>query len=132
MLAPSSPATLRLFNLARSEANALGHNWVGCEHLLLGLLHEDGGDAARCLAEEGISLGDARAEVVRQIGRREQAVTTISPLSPGAERVLEASEKEAALGGDPHVEPMHLLYALLGEFEGVHISVLRKLHRGSE
>ena len=116
-----------IVNQARSESNSLGHDWLGCEHLLLGLLHQHD-PAAGELAAEGIAVEDARAEVVRIVGARNEPTTTIAPFTRDAERVMEAAEREASLDDSAEVEPMHLLHALLAEPDGTHITVLKRLH----
>jgi hypothetical protein len=106
-----------IVNEARFESNSLGHDWFGCEHLLLGLLHLDD-PAAQGLTAHGITLDDARAEVVRLVGARAEPTTTVAPFTRDAERVMEAAGREASLDNRTAVEPMHLLHALLAESDG--------------
>jgi ATP-dependent Clp protease ATP-binding subunit ClpC len=113
----------RIVNQARFESNSLGHDWLGCEHLLLGLLHQDD-PAARQLTAEGITVEDTRAEVVRIVGARDEPTSTIAPFTRDAERVMEAAERQASLDDSAHVEPLHLLQALLADPDGTHIAVL--------
>jgi ATP-dependent Clp protease ATP-binding subunit ClpA len=127
MPVPLSRPMFMIFNQARSESNSLGHDWLGCEHLLLGLLHQDD-PAARELTAEGIALEDARAEVVRIVGVRNEPNTTIAPLTRDAERVIEAAQREASLDDSAQVQPMHLLHALLAEPDGTHLAVLKRLY----
>ncbi len=123
-----SRETLRVLNLARSEASELGHDWVGCEHLMLGLLHEEGGEVGGELHRRGIFLGEVRAEVARLAGPRKERITTFRPFTPRARRVLEAAEREAALASSEQVEPMHLLRALAEEWDGAHVVALRNVY----
>jgi len=117
-----------IVDYARSDSNALGHDWLGCEHLLLGLLHQDD-PAARLLASDGITLDNARAELVRTVGRRHEPTSRASPFTDDAKRVMEAAEREAALDNSDYVEPMHLLHALVAEPDGTHITVLKRLRQ---
>lgn len=126
MLLPSSRGMLVIVNQARSESNSLGHDWLGCEHLLLGLLNVDD-PAVRELTADGITVDDARAEVVRVIGAGAERTTAIAPFTTGAERVMEAAEREASLDNSAQVQPVHLLHALLAEPDGTHITVLKRL-----
>jgi ATP-dependent Clp protease ATP-binding subunit ClpC len=118
-----------IVNDARSESNALGHDWLGCEHLLLGLLHRDN-PAGQELASDGVTLDNVRAELIRTVGRRGEPTTTVSPFTMAAERVMDSAERGAALDNSEHVEPTHLLHALLLEPDGTHITVLKRLRQG--
>jgi ATP-dependent Clp protease ATP-binding subunit ClpC len=121
-----------VLNLARAEADALGHNWVGCEHLLLALLHDQESEFTRECADAGITLETTRAELERMAGPRDKPITTVIPSSPRLNRVLEQAER-AALSRSETLDPDHLLEALFAEDQhAAFLIALRNVHRRSQ
>jgi prophage maintenance system killer protein len=116
--------------LTQEEARLLNHNYVGTEHLLLGLLRERNGVAAKALASLGISLAAVRAQVEEIIGRGERGPTGHIPFTPRAKKVLELSLREALQLGHNYIGTEHILLGLLREGEGVAAQVLVKLGAG--
>jgi ATP-dependent Clp protease ATP-binding subunit ClpA len=116
--------------LAQEEARELGHNYIGTEHLLLGLFREDGGISARVLVSLGVTLEGARAQVVEMVGGGEDVVHGQIPFTPRAKRVLELSLREALSLGHNHIGPEHILLGLTRETEGVAMRIL--LARGAD
>ena len=110
--------------LAQDEARILRHNYIGTEHLLLGLLREDEGLAGRVLVDLGISLEDVRAQVARIIGAGDEAATGQIPFTPRAKKVLELSLREAMALGHNYIGTEHILLGLLRENEGVAVRIL--------
>lgn len=110
--------------LAQDEARALRHNYIGTEHVLLGLLREDEGVAARVLKELGITLDGARAQVAEIIGRGEEETTGQVPFTPRAKKVLELSLREALSIGHNYIGTEHVLLGLARETEGVGARIL--------
>jgi hypothetical protein len=113
--------------LAQGEARILKHNYIGTEHLLLGLLREDAGSAASTLKAHGLSVEQVRAQVVRIIGSGEEAASGQIPFTPRAKKVLELSLREALTLGHDYIGTGHLLLGLLSEKEGVAVHVLTDL-----
>jgi hypothetical protein len=111
-------------HLAQEEARLLNHNYVGTEHLLLGLLHEGEGVAARALESLDISLEGARAQVEEIIGRGQTTPAGHIPFTPRAKKVLELSLREALQLGHNYIGTEHLLLGLVREGEGVAAQVL--------
>ncbi|KAL1533226.1 ATP-dependent Clp protease ATP-binding subunit ClpA CD4B, chloroplastic-like [Salvia divinorum] len=109
------------------EARRLGHNFVGTEQILLGLIGEGTGLAAKTLKAIGIHLKDARIEVEKIIGRGSGFVPVELPFTPRAKRVLELSLEEAPQLGHNYIAPEHLLLGLLREGDGVAARVLENL-----
>ncbi len=118
---------IKVIMLAQEEARRLNHNFVGTEQLLLGLIGEGTGVAAKVLKSMGISLKDARTEIERIIGRGSGFVTVEIPFTPRAKRVLELSLEEARQLGHNHIGTEHLLLGLIQEGEGVAARVLENL-----
>jgi ATP-dependent Clp protease ATP-binding subunit ClpA len=114
----------RVVHLAQEEARLLRHNYVGTEHLLLGLLYEGEGIAARALGSLGISLEAVRARVEEIIGRGQTTPSGHIPFTPRAKKVLELSLREALQFGHNYIGTEHLLLGLLREGEGVAAQVL--------
>ncbi|KKM12744.1 Clp protease ClpX [Clostridiales bacterium PH28_bin88] len=119
--------TQRVLNLAAEEAVGLGHPAVGTEHLLLGLLKEGEGVAARALTNLGVDLGRMREEVVKVIGRGDAEPKEQIGLTPRAKMVLELANDEARRQGVNYVGTEHLLLGLIREGEGVAARVLTNL-----
>ncbi len=113
--------------LAQEEARRLNHNYVGTEHILLGLLHEERGAAARALAALDVGLEAVRQQVEQIIGTGAHAPPGHIPFTPRAKRVLELSLREALLLGDDYIGTEHILLGLLREGEGVAPQVLVRL-----
>ena len=111
--------------LAQDEARRLGHDHIGTEHLLLGLLREEGGLAARVLEGVGITLGEARQEVLRAVGRGEVAPTGQIPFTPGGKKALELALREAVALGHNYIGTEHILLGVLRADDGVASTVLR-------
>jgi ATP-dependent Clp protease ATP-binding subunit ClpA len=112
---------------AQEEAASLNHNYIGTEHLLLGLLHEGRGAAARALASAGIALLPVRGEVEVIIGRGQQAPAGHIPFTPRSKKCLELSLREALELGHDYIGTGHLLLGLISEGDGVAITVLDRL-----
>jgi ATP-dependent Clp protease ATP-binding subunit ClpA len=113
--------------LAQEEARLLNHNYIGTEHLLLGLVRERGGVAARALASLGIGLVEVQQQVAEIIGRGQRPPSGHIPFTPRAKKVLELSAREADALGHSYVSTEHLLLGLLREGEGVAVQVLVRL-----
>jgi ATP-dependent Clp protease ATP-binding subunit ClpC len=112
---------------AQEEAASLDHNYIGTEHLLLGLLHEGQGAAARALTSADIALAPARAEVEVIIGRGTQTPSGHIPFTPRAKKCLELSLRESLALGHDYIGTGHLLLGLISEGRGVAITVLNTL-----
>lgn len=117
----------RVVVLAQDEAKMLNHNYIGTEHLLLGLIHEGEGVAARALEQMGISLEAVREQVVEIIGHGQSEPTGHIPFTPRAKKVLELSLREALQMSHPYIGTEHILLGLIREGEGVAAQVLIKL-----
>jgi ATP-dependent Clp protease ATP-binding subunit ClpA len=117
----------RVVVLAQDEARRLDHNYIGTEHLLLGLIHEGDGVAAKALESLGISLDDVRQQVEEIIGRGQQAPSGHIPFTPRAKKVLELSLRESKLLGHNYIGTEHILLGLIHEGDGVAAQVLVKL-----
>ena len=110
--------------LAQDEARDLRHPHIGTEHLLLGLLREEEGLAARVLASFGVTAEDVRAEVGRMVGPGNEVVTGMIPFTPRAKKVLELSLREALAMKHGYIGTEHILLGLLREGEGVAVRIL--------
>ncbi len=117
----------RVIVLAQEEARALNHNYMGTEHILLGLIKEGEGVAAKALESMGINLEDVRREVEELIGHGTQPVTGYIPFTPRAKKVLELSLREGLQMGHKYIGTEFLLLGLIREGEGVAAQVLIKL-----
>ncbi len=113
--------------LAQEEARRLGHNFVGTEQILLGLIGEGTGVAAKVLKSMAVNLKDSRVEVEKIIGRGSGFVAVEIPFTPRAKRVLELSLEEARQLGHNYIGTEHLLLGLIREGEGVAARVLENL-----
>ena len=118
---------IKVIMLAQEEARRLGHNFVGTEQVLLGLIGEGTGIAAKTLKSMGVTLKDARVEVEKIIGRGSGFVAVEIPFTPRAKRVLELSWDEARQLGHNYIGTEHLLLGLIREGEGVAARVLENL-----
>ncbi len=117
----------RVVVLAQEEARMLNHNYIGTEHILLGLIHEGEGVASKALESLGISLESVREQVQEIIGQGQQAPTGHIPFTPRAKKVLELSLREALQLGHNYIGTEHILLGLIREGEGVAAQVLVKL-----
>lgn len=121
----------RVVVLAQEASRDLHHDYIGTEHLLLGLLHEFEGPAARALRSLGLDLEGARAEVVERIGMGDTKPQGHIPFTPRAKKVLEISLREALKLGHSWIGTEHLLLSLAREGEGVAAQILMaKVHGG--
>ena len=116
----------RVVVLAQEEARMLDHNYIGTEHLLLGVLREDEGVAAALAALE-VGLDPARELVAEIVGRGRQAPSGHIPFTPRAKKVLELSLREALSLEHQFIGPEHILLGLINEGHGVAVEVLRSL-----
>ncbi len=114
----------RVVVLAQEEARMLGHNYIGTEHILLGLIHEGDGVAAKALTAMGIGLEATRQQVESIIGRGQGAPTGHIPFTPRAKKVLELSLREALQLGHDYIGTEHILLGLIREGDGVAAQVL--------
>ncbi len=117
----------RVVVLAQEEARLLNHNYIGTEHILLGLIHEGEGVAAKALESLGISLDAVRGQVEEIIGQGGAAPSGHIPFTPRAKKVLELSLREALQLGHNYIGTEHILLGLIREGEGVAAQVLVKL-----
>lgn len=118
---------IRSIMLAQEEARRLGHNFVGTEQVLLGVIREQTGIAARALAAMGVELEKTRIEIERIIGRGSGFVAIEIPFTPRAKRMLEIAWNESRKLGTDYIGTEHLLLAILGESGGVAVRVLDNL-----
>jgi len=118
---------IKVVMLAQEESRRLGHNFVGTEQILLGLIGEGAGVATKVLKSMGVNLKDARMEVERIIGRGSGFVAVEIPFTPRAKRVLEMAIEEARDLGHSYIGTEHILLALLDEEDGVATRVLENL-----
>jgi ATP-dependent Clp protease ATP-binding subunit ClpC len=117
----------RVVVLAQEEARALSHNYIGTEHILLGLIHENEGVAAKSLESIGISLDAVRTQVEEIIGEGRITPSGQIPFTPRAKKVLELSMRESIQLGHNYIGTEHILLGLIREGEGLGAQVLVKL-----
>ncbi|MFC5338814.1 ATP-dependent Clp protease ATP-binding subunit [Leucobacter denitrificans] len=117
----------RVIVLAQEEAKLLNHNYIGTEHILLGLIHEGEGVAAKALEQLDISLDAVRAQVTEIIGTGQQPPSGHIPFTPRAKKMLELSLRESLQLGHNYIGTEHILLGLIREGEGVAAQVLVKL-----
>ena len=117
----------RVVVLAQEESRMLNHHYIGTEHILLGLVHESEGVAARALGSMNISLEAVRLQVEQIIGQGQAGPTGHIPFTPRAKKVLELSLREALQLGHNYIGTEHILLGLIREGEGVAAQVLEKL-----
>ena len=122
----------RVVVLAQEEARLLNHDYIGTEHILLGLVHEEQGVAARALTELDISLEAVRTEVEETVGQGTSPSPGHIPFTPRAKKVLELSLREAIQLGHNYIGTEHILLGVIREGEGVAAQVLVKLGAGQE
>ncbi len=118
--------------LAQEEARTLKHNYIGTEHIVLGLLREDEGVAGRVLESLGITVERVRAQVVRIVGSGEEVTCAQIPFTPRAKKVLELALHEALSLGHNYIGTEHILLGLVREHEGVAARILRDFDADSE
>jgi ATP-dependent Clp protease ATP-binding subunit ClpA len=117
----------RVVVLAQEEARMLNHNYIGTEHLLLGLLHEGRGSAARALTAMDVTLSAARDQVVAIVGRGQMEASGHIPFTPHAKKSLELSLREALQLGDGYIGTGHLMLGVIRQGDNVAVKVLDKL-----
>ena len=117
----------RVVVLAQEESRMLGHNYIGTEHLLLGLLAERKGIAARALESLNVTLDAAREQVGEMVGPGQQPLTGHIPFTPRAKKILELSLREALTMRSEVIDTEHLLLGLVDEGDGVGAQILRRL-----
>lgn len=117
----------RVIGLAQEEARLLNHNYIGTEHLLLGLLHGNDDVAAKALEDLGVSLGAARTQVEEIIGRGKETPIGHIPFTPRAKKVMELSLREALQLGHKYVGTEHLLLGIIREGQGVAAQIVVRL-----
>jgi ATP-dependent Clp protease ATP-binding subunit ClpC len=110
--------------LAQDEARTLKHNYIGTEHLLLGLIQEEEGVAARALDSLGVTLDEVRAQVGRIVGQGDEVVTGQIPFTPRAKKILELALRESRSLGTDYIGTEHILLGLAREDEGVAARIL--------
>jgi ATP-dependent Clp protease ATP-binding subunit ClpC len=110
--------------LAQDEARGLRHNYIGTEHLLLGLLRDEDGIAARVLGQLGVTLEEVRAQVERIVGAGGDVAAGQIPFTPRAKKVLELSLREAIAMGHGYIGTEHILLGLVRENDGVAARIL--------
>jgi ATP-dependent Clp protease ATP-binding subunit ClpA len=110
--------------LAQDEARALKHNYIGTEHILLGLLRQEQGVAARVLQDFAVTLDGVRSQVARIIGPGDEHTTGQIPFTPRAKKVLELALREARAWAHNRIGPEHILLGLMRENEGVAVRIL--------
>jgi hypothetical protein len=116
-----------VIQLAQEEARTLKHDYIGTEHILLGLLREEQGLAARVLEGLGITVERVRGQVVTTVGSGEAVTSGQIPFTPRAKTVLELALREALSGDEDHIDTEHILLGLVGENEGLAARLLRDL-----
>jgi ATP-dependent Clp protease ATP-binding subunit ClpA len=112
--------------LAQDESRRLGHGHIGTEHILLGLLREEEGLAARVLEAMDVTLDDVRDEVLRVVPRGEAATTGQIPFTPRGKKTLELAPREAVAMGHDHIGTEHVLLGLARVDDGVAVRILRE------
>ena len=118
--------------LAQEEARTLKHNYIGTEHILLGLLREEDGLAARVLEGLEITVEEVRAQVIRIVGSGEEVASGQIPFTPRAKKVLELALREALSLGHNYIGTEHILLGLVRENEGVAARILADFDADSE
>ena len=117
---------------AQDESRRLGHDHIGTEHILLGLLREEEGIAARVLEGMGVTLDDVRAEVLRMVGRGDASSTGQIPFTAGGKQALELALREAVAMGHNYIGTEHILLGLVRADDGVAARILREHHADPE
>jgi ATP-dependent Clp protease ATP-binding subunit ClpC len=122
-----SESAIRAIMFAQEEARTMGHNFVGTDHILLGLLEEIPGLSAPVLTKIGLNLEETRAEVIRIIGIGSGDVSPEIPFTPRAKRMIELAWAEAKDAGSKTIDTGYLLLGLVRGGEGVGVRVLENL-----
>ena len=122
-----TPRARKVLTLAQQEAQRRNRNYIGTEHLLLGLVGEGGGVAAKVLTNMGLELSTMRSVVELIIGRGDRTVMGEIGLSPGAKKVIELAVDESRRLGHDYIGTEHILLGLLREGEGIAAGVLQAL-----
>jgi ATP-dependent Clp protease ATP-binding subunit ClpC len=118
--------------LAQDEARALKHNYIGTEHILLGLLREEEGPAARALESLDVTVEEVRAQVAKIVGQGDEVTTGQIPFTPRAKKVLDLALREALSLGHNYIGPEHILLGLVRENDGVGARILLDFDAGPE
>jgi ATP-dependent Clp protease ATP-binding subunit ClpC len=118
--------------LAQDEARKLKHDYIGTEHLLLGLLREEEGPAARALESLGLTLEEVRAHVARTVGQGDEVATGQIPFTPRSKKVLELSLREAIELGHNYIGTEHILLGLVRENDGVAVRIMLEFDADAE
>jgi ATP-dependent Clp protease ATP-binding subunit ClpC len=118
--------------VAQDEARALKHNYIGTEHILLGLLREEDGPAARALESLDVTVEEVRAQVALIVGQGDEVTTGQIPFTPRAKKVLDLALREALSLGHNYIGPEHILLGLVRENEGVAVRILLDFDAGPE
>lgn len=121
-------SAIKSIMLAQEESRRLGHNFVGTEQILIGLIREDSGTASQALTSMGVGLADAQQQVEKIIGRGSGRVAEEVPFTPRAKRLLEFSWNEAKELGSKQIDTEHLLLGLIATKESAAIRVLENLN----
>ncbi|HLF43105.1 MAG TPA: Clp protease N-terminal domain-containing protein, partial [Acidimicrobiia bacterium] len=129
---PFTPRAKKVLELSLREALQLGHNYIGTEHILLGLLREEEGLAARVLESLDITVEEVRAQVARIVGQGDEVTTGQIPFTPRAKKVLELALREALSLGHNYIGTEHILLGLVRENEGVAARILLDFDADSE
>jgi ATP-dependent Clp protease ATP-binding subunit ClpC len=127
-----TPRARHVVVLAEEEARLLRHNYIGTEHLLLGLLREEEGIAARVLEGHRVALAEARRWVTRVVGKGDEALDGQLPFTPRMQKILELAMREALTLGHNYIGTEHLLLALIREGEGAALHAMRDLGASPE
>ena len=126
LFARFSPETVLVFQRADEEARRLNHNYIGTEHLLLGLARQDGGAVAQVLGDLGVTLDQVRSSVLFIVGRGDRAVTGQIGLTPSAKKVITLAVEEARTHGHEMIGAEHVLLGLIGEGSGIGARILSR------
>jgi ATP-dependent Clp protease ATP-binding subunit ClpC len=116
---------IKVIMLSQEESRRLGHNFVGTEQILIGLIGEETGIAAKVLKSMGVNLKDARIEVEKVVGRGSGFVALEIPFTPEAKRVLEFAQAESEELGHNYIGTEHLLFGLISESENQAVKVMK-------
>src|SRR5277367_3229468 len=117
-------AARRVVVLAQEEAREIGHSYIGTEHLVLGLIHEDSGIAGQVLRGLGMTLGEARQDAIARVGRGQSKIGKRIPFTPRAKKTLEGALREALQLSHNYIGTEHLLLGVIREGEGAGAQML--------
>jgi ATP-dependent Clp protease ATP-binding subunit ClpC len=127
-----TPRALQVFGIARHEADRLKHNYVGTEHLLLGLIKLGNGVATNVIISLGLNLEAVRLEIENRAGFGSEKIVGNIPFTPRMKRVLETAKKEAVAIGHGYIGTEHLLLGLLNEQEGLAAEIFKHFNLDTE